>query len=191
MVERDIIVASLPGGYEYEFMSSVFEEYHCHICHLPLREPVLTRCGHRYCKKCLDEAIKRYDDLCNISKLAVSGNADEKIVKISSWKRVKSNQDWEVNFVIPVEFKRSTKQKTKSSYIEQNRWMRRFFHSQYGCFTKLKICSFQNVREREYSCQILSDPWQRFYDDGISRQCKLLLKTTLKLWLFCVLSLST
>ena len=84
MVERDIIVAGLPCGYEYEFISSVFEEYHCHICHLPLREPVLTRCGHRYCKKCLDEAIKRYDDLCNISKRAVSGNADEKIVKISS-----------------------------------------------------------------------------------------------------------
>lgn len=59
MVERDIIVAGLPCGYEYEFISSVFEEYHCHICHLPLREPVLTRCGHRYCKKCLDEAIKR------------------------------------------------------------------------------------------------------------------------------------
>ena len=68
MVERDIIVAGLPCGYEYEFISSVFEEYHCHICHLPLREPVLTRCGHRYCKKCLDEAIKRYEEMCiNIS----------------------------------------------------------------------------------------------------------------------------
>ena len=61
-----------------------------------------------------------------------------------------------------------------------------FFHSQYGCFTKLRICSFQNVHERKYSCQVLSDPWQRFYDDGISRQFKLLLKTALKLWLFCV-----
>ena len=116
MVERDIIVAGLPYGYEYEFISSVFEEYHCHICHLPLREPVLTRCGHRYCKKCLDEAIKRYDDLCNISKLAVSGNADEKIVKISSWKSVKSNQDWEVNFVIPAEI-----YKTKNRVLLDNR----------------------------------------------------------------------
>ena len=61
-----------------------------------------------------------------------------------------------------------------------------FFHSQYGCFTKLRICSFQNVHEMEYSCQDLSDPWQRFYDDGISRQFKLLVKATLKLWLFCV-----
>ena len=113
MVESDIIVAGLPCGYEYEFISSVFEEYHCHICHLPLREPVLTRCGHRYCKKCLDEAIKRYDELCtNISWGTVSGHVDGKMVKIAL--SVKSNQDWEVNFVIPVEFKRSPKQKTES-----------------------------------------------------------------------------
>ena len=84
MVERDIFVAGLPCGYEYEFISSVFEEYHCHICHLPLREPVLTRCGHRYCKKCLDEAIKRYEKMCiNISWGTVSGHVDGKIVKIS------------------------------------------------------------------------------------------------------------
>lgn len=49
----------LPSGYEYDFVSTVFDEYHCLICQLPLREPVLTRCGHRYCKRCLNEAIKR------------------------------------------------------------------------------------------------------------------------------------
>lgn len=85
MVERDVIVAGLPCGYEYEFISSVFEEYHCYICHLPLREPVLTRCGHRYCKKCLDEAIKRYDDLCNsLMGYCVRSPVDGEIVKISS-----------------------------------------------------------------------------------------------------------
>jgi len=51
--------AALPLGYEYDFVSTVFDEYHCLICHLPLREPVLTRCGHRYCKDCLNEAIRR------------------------------------------------------------------------------------------------------------------------------------
>lgn len=50
----------LPSGYEYEFISAVLEDFHCLICHLPLREPVLTRCGHRYCKECLDEAIRWY-----------------------------------------------------------------------------------------------------------------------------------
>ena len=51
----------LPSGYEYEFISTVLDDQHCLICHLPLREPVQTRCGHRFCKKCLDEAIRRYE----------------------------------------------------------------------------------------------------------------------------------
>ena len=52
----------LPSGYEYEFISTVLDDHHCLICHLPLREPVQTRCGHRFCKKCLDEAIRRYEN---------------------------------------------------------------------------------------------------------------------------------
>lgn len=52
----------LPSGYEYEFISTVLDDHHCLICHLPLREPVLTRCGHRFCKNCLDEAIRRYEN---------------------------------------------------------------------------------------------------------------------------------
>ena len=55
----EVECGALPSGYEYDFVSSVFDEYHCLICHLPLREPVLTRCGHRYCKECLNEAIRR------------------------------------------------------------------------------------------------------------------------------------
>ena len=55
---------SLPSGYEYDFVSTVFDEYHCLICQLPLREPVLTRCGHRYCKKCLNEAMRRWGRTC-------------------------------------------------------------------------------------------------------------------------------
>ena len=52
----------LPSGYEYEFISTVLDDHHCLICHLPLREPVQTRCGHRFCKICLDEAIRRYEN---------------------------------------------------------------------------------------------------------------------------------
>ena len=61
MAEGEMVpLLPLPSGYEYEFISAVLEDFHCLICHLPLREPVLTRCGHRYCKGCLDEAIRRY-----------------------------------------------------------------------------------------------------------------------------------
>ena len=48
-----------PLGYEEDFVEEVEEDFQCPICHLPLKEPVQTRCGHRYCKECLDEYIGR------------------------------------------------------------------------------------------------------------------------------------
>jgi hypothetical protein len=49
---------SLPSGYDYEFISVVSDEYFCSICAFPMRKPVQTKCGHRFCKGCLDEANK-------------------------------------------------------------------------------------------------------------------------------------
>ena len=41
------------------FLNEVDEELQCAICRLPLREAVQTRCGHRFCKTCLHEDMKR------------------------------------------------------------------------------------------------------------------------------------
>jgi len=37
------------------------DDFQCLICHLPLKEPVLTRCGHRFCKECLEEHFRRQE----------------------------------------------------------------------------------------------------------------------------------
>ncbi|XP_068751774.1 TNF receptor-associated factor 5-like [Montipora capricornis] len=46
-------------GYEYTFVSEVSPEYCCPICECPMREPVQTKCGHRFCKECLEKSLKR------------------------------------------------------------------------------------------------------------------------------------
>ena len=50
----------LPSGYDEDFVNAVEDEITCLICHLPLKEPVLTRCGHRFCKECVEEHFRRY-----------------------------------------------------------------------------------------------------------------------------------
>ena len=49
----------LPCGYEEEFTIPVDDDLQCLICQLPLREPVLTRCGHRFCRQCLEKHMAR------------------------------------------------------------------------------------------------------------------------------------
>jgi len=49
----------LPCGYEEDFTSPVDDDLLCLICQLPLREPVLTRCGHRFCRQCLEKHMAR------------------------------------------------------------------------------------------------------------------------------------
>lgn len=47
------------SGYEDKFVNAVDEDLLCPICKLPLRSPVVTSCGHRFCKGCIDELCKR------------------------------------------------------------------------------------------------------------------------------------
>ena len=34
-------------------------QFHCVSCKLLLKEPVQTTCGHRFCKSCVDEIIRK------------------------------------------------------------------------------------------------------------------------------------
>ena len=57
--------APLVGGYDDEFVDAVEDDLQCSICHLPLKDPVQTKCGHRCCKTCLNEHFKRFAFLIN------------------------------------------------------------------------------------------------------------------------------
>ena len=48
-----------PSGYEEDFVDTVEDDCLCLICQLPLREPLQTKCGHRFCKGCLEEYFRR------------------------------------------------------------------------------------------------------------------------------------
>ena len=51
---------SLPSGYDDVFVDAVEEDLLCAICHLALKEAVQTgKCGHRFCRLCLDEHFRR------------------------------------------------------------------------------------------------------------------------------------
>ena len=54
---------SVPSGYDEQFVNPPDEDLQCIICYLPSKEPVLTRCGHKFCRQCLDEHIRRYYNL--------------------------------------------------------------------------------------------------------------------------------
>ena len=53
----------LPSGYDEEFVHEVDGDFECLICQLALKEPVQTRCGHRYCSACLAEHLRRYVEM--------------------------------------------------------------------------------------------------------------------------------
>ena len=57
--------APLVGGYDDEFVNAVEDDLQCSICHLPLKDPMQTKCGHRCCKTCLYEHFKRFAFLIN------------------------------------------------------------------------------------------------------------------------------
>ncbi|KAL9954681.1 hypothetical protein ACROYT_G042247 [Oculina patagonica] len=51
----------MASGFDEDFVNPVDEDFHCLICHLPLREPVQTKCGHRFCKSCLEQHMERQE----------------------------------------------------------------------------------------------------------------------------------
>ena len=55
-------MAVIQGGFDNVFVKKLSERFTCPICHLALKEPRLTECGHHFCASCLTECLGRgYD----------------------------------------------------------------------------------------------------------------------------------
>ena len=52
--------SEIPCGYDEDFVNPIDEDLQCSICYLALREPILTRCGHRFCRECLERHMARF-----------------------------------------------------------------------------------------------------------------------------------
>ena len=49
------------GGYEYEFVEDIPDDWECLVCQLPLKDPIqIEGCGHRLCEICVG-TILRYE----------------------------------------------------------------------------------------------------------------------------------
>ncbi|XP_068682704.1 TNF receptor-associated factor 6-like isoform X1 [Montipora foliosa] len=56
------------SGYDLSFVREVPAEYLCPICDCPMRDPVQTKCGHRFCKVCLEKSFTRKRKLCPLDR---------------------------------------------------------------------------------------------------------------------------
>ena len=52
----------LPSGYDDEFEEPVNDGLQCGICQLPMKDPMITLCGHLFCRGCIEGHLRRY---CN------------------------------------------------------------------------------------------------------------------------------
>jgi hypothetical protein len=48
----------LSQGYAFEFDPPLDKKHECPVCHLALRDPVQTACGHRFCIICVKEMLR-------------------------------------------------------------------------------------------------------------------------------------
>ena len=54
------------GGYDARFVDPLEEHHICFVCHLVLRQPRLTDCGHRFCDSCLSPVSRNAEVWCPI-----------------------------------------------------------------------------------------------------------------------------
>lgn len=68
---------TLPGsfqieeGYDYDFVDPLDPRFECPICHLCLKDPCQTECGHRFCRLCIQKWISRGQPTCPMDQIVI------------------------------------------------------------------------------------------------------------------------
>ncbi|XP_041835996.1 TNF receptor-associated factor 6 [Melanotaenia boesemani] len=77
--EREPLVSPSEGpglfliqGYDVEFDPPLEIKYECPICLMALRNAVQTRCGHRFCKSCIEKSIRDAGQRCPVDNEMLS-----------------------------------------------------------------------------------------------------------------------
>eukprot|EP00102_Acyrthosiphon_pisum_P027182 XP_016664392.1 PREDICTED: TNF receptor-associated factor 6 isoform X2 [Acyrthosiphon pisum] len=53
-------------------LSLIDPRFECSICLNCLKDPMLTRCGHRFCSECISTWLKRKSQICPIDLLPLT-----------------------------------------------------------------------------------------------------------------------
>jgi len=61
------------GGYEYEFVGEIPDDWECLVCQLPLKDPVqIEKCGHRLCEICVGTILRSPTPQCPADREPIS-----------------------------------------------------------------------------------------------------------------------
>ena len=60
------------SGYGCKFVHPLLKRHECPLCHLAMRNPMQTECGHLFCKDCLEQILKLRPPLCPLDNDPVS-----------------------------------------------------------------------------------------------------------------------
>ncbi|XP_073248340.1 TNF receptor-associated factor 4-like isoform X2 [Porites lutea] len=61
------------GGYDYDFITRVPEDWICLVCHLAMKDPVqIVGCGHRLCNICMESLFRRPSPSCPADRQPLS-----------------------------------------------------------------------------------------------------------------------
>ena len=59
------------AGFDAEFVELLADGHTCPICHLAMREPTLTHCGHQFCEECMRPLKKNGRFVCAVCRTEV------------------------------------------------------------------------------------------------------------------------